>query len=412
VNPLMPRSQYESLNMNPTQQYALVTANYWAFTLTDGALRMLVLLFFYQLGYSPLAIAMLFLFYEFFGIVTNLVGGWLGARLGLNVTMNIGLAIQVVALVMLTVPTEWLGVAYVMLAQALSGIAKDLNKMSAKSSIKTLASDTDGTLYRWVTLLTGSKNALKGVGFFLGAVLLEWVGFANAMWIMAGMLSIALTASLLFLDGSLGKSKAKSKFSEMFSKSSAINWLSAARLFLFGARDVWFVVALPIYLQTVLGWSHAEVGAYIALWIIGYGFIQAGTPKIMRSKEGRNPTPSTAMKLALALAGIPLFMAWQLDANPELIIVIGLALFGVMFALNSAVHSYLIVSAASTDGTSKDVGFYYMANAGGRLMGTVLSGYIYQVAGMEACLLFAAGFILISAALVLKVPNSAINNRN
>ncbi|WEJ62720.1 organoarsenical effux MFS transporter ArsJ [Thiomicrorhabdus lithotrophica] len=395
--------------MNATKQYGLVTANYWAFTLTDGALRMLVLLFFYQLGYSPFAIAMLFLFYEFFGIVTNLVGGWLGSRLGLNVTMNIGLAIQVIALLMLTVPTEWLGVAYVMFAQALSGIAKDLNKMSAKSSIKSLASDGDGTLYRWVTLLTGSKNALKGIGFFMGAFLLEWVGFANAMWIMAGVLSVALIASLLFLDGSLGKSKNKSKFSEMFSKSAAINWLSAARLFLFGARDVWFVVALPIYLQTVVGWSHTEVGAYIALWIIGYGMIQASTPKIMRSTKGGNPTSSTAMKLAIALAGIPFIMAWQLEVNPELIIVIGLALFGVIFALNSAVHSYLIVSAATHDGTSKDVGFYYMANAGGRLLGTVLSGYVYQVAGMEACLMIAGCFILMSAVLVLKVPKTVLN---
>ena len=186
--------------MKPMQQYALVTANYWAFTLTDGALRMLVLLFFHQLGYSPLEIALLFLFYEFFGIVTNLVGGWLGARLGLNVTMNIGLAIQIAALLMLTVPTEWLGVVYVMFAQALSGVAKDLNKMSAKSSIKSLANDKDGTLYRWVTLLTGSKNALKGVGFFMGALLLEVAGFANAMFIMAGMLSIALLVSLIFLD--------------------------------------------------------------------------------------------------------------------------------------------------------------------------------------------------------------------
>lgn len=400
---------HKGFSMNATKQYGLVTANYWAFTLTDGALRMLVLLFFYQLGYSPFAIAMLFLFYEFFGIVTNLVGGWLGSRLGLNVTMNIGLAIQIVALVMLTVPTEWLGVAYVMLAQALSGIAKDLNKMSAKSSIKSLASDSDGTLYRWVTLLTGSKNALKGMGFFLGAVLLEWVGFANAMWMMAAMLSVALTVSLLFLDGSLGKAKNKSRFSEMFSKTQAINWLSAARLFLFGARDVWFVVALPIYLQSVLGWSHSEVGVYIALWIIGYGIIQASTPKLMRSTKGANPTPVTAMKLAVILAVIPLIMAWQLSSNPELIIIIGLGLFGVLFALNSAVHSYLIVSAATHDGTSKDVGFYYMANAGGRLLGTVLSGYVYQVAGMEACLLIAGIFVLISATLVLKVPKTALN---
>jgi len=393
--------------MNATQQYGIVTTNYWAFTLTDGALRMLVLLYFYQLGYTPLAIAMLFLFYEFFGVVTNLVGGWLGARLGLNVTMNIGLSLQIIALLMLTVPNEWLGVVYVMFAQALSGIAKDLNKMSAKSSIKTLASDTDGTLYKWVSVLTGSKNALKGVGFFLGAVLLELVGFANAMWIMAAMLTVALTVSFIFLDGSLGKAKNKSKFTEMFSKTPAINWLSAARFFLFGARDIWFVVALPIYLQSVLSWSHYEVGTFMALWIIGYGIIQASTPKILGlAKSQNNPTVSTAMKLALALALVPLIMAWQLMDNPQVVIIVGLSLFALFFALNSAVHSYLIVAMANEDGASKDVGFYYMANAGGRLIGTVLSGYVYQAFGMEACLLFAFVFILASAALVLRVPSS------
>ena len=155
------------------RQYLLVTGNYWAFTLTDGALRMLVVLYFHGLGYSPLAIASLFLFYEIFGVVTNLVGGWLGARLGLNRTMNIGLALQVLALGMLLAPSLWLTVPWVMGAQALSGIAKDLNKMSAKSSIKLLVpGEAQGQLYRWVALLTGSKNALKGVGFFLGGALL------------------------------------------------------------------------------------------------------------------------------------------------------------------------------------------------------------------------------------------------
>ena len=117
------------------RQYAIVTGNYWAFTLTDGALRMLVVLHFHQLGYSPLQIAALFLFYEIFGVITNLFGGYLGARIGLNRTMNIGLALQVIALVMLAVPTQLLSIPLVMSAQALSGIAKDLNKMSAKSSI-------------------------------------------------------------------------------------------------------------------------------------------------------------------------------------------------------------------------------------------------------------------------------------
>lgn len=392
--------------MSPIKQYAIVTGNYWAFTITDGALRMLVVLYFWQLGYSPLEIALLFLFYEFFGIVTNLVGGWLGARWGLNVTMNIGLSLQILALMMLTVPTEWLGVLYVMVAQALSGIAKDLNKMSAKSSIKNLASDSSGQLYLWVAMLTGSKNALKGVGFFIGALLLAWVGFAEAMMWMSGLLAAALLVSILFLDGSLGKAKNKPKFTEMFSKNPTLNWLSAARFFLFGARDVWFVVALPVFLVGVLNWEHTYVGAFMALWIIGYGIVQAFAPKITGLKSGANPSAWTARWLALVLAAVPFAMALTLDYDPQTILIAGLVVFGVLFALNSAVHSYLIVSIASADGTSKDVGFYYMANAGGRLVGTMLSGYVYQVAGMEACLYFSAGFILIAGLLVTRMSPS------
>ena len=390
--------------MNPTQQYAIVTGNYWAFTLTDGALRMLVLLYFYQLGYSPLELALLFLFYEFFGMVTNLFGGWLGARAGLNVTMNIGLSVQILALVMLTVPEHWLSVVYVMVAQALSGIAKDLNKMSAKSSVKALASDGDGKLYRWIAALTGSKNALKGVGFFMGALLLELFGFTNAMWIMAGMLTIALMISVSKLDGSLGKAKQKTKFAQMFSHSAPVNWLSAARLFLFGARDVWFVVALPVFAASVLGWSHLQIGSFMAFWIIGYGFIQAASPKLVG--QTRNPTARTAFWLALMLGLVPLGMAYGLHTDPETILIIGLLIFGALFALNSAVHSYLIVAYADADGTSKQVGFYYMANAGGRLAGTVLSGYIYQTAGMEACLIASAVMILIAGALTLKIKTA------
>ncbi|MBN2646725.1 MAG: organoarsenical effux MFS transporter ArsJ [Thiotrichales bacterium] len=387
--------------MNLKQQYALVTGNYWAFTLTDGALRMLVLLYFYQLGYSPLELALLFLFYEFFGIVTNLFGGWLGARAGLNVTMNLGLTIQIGALIMLTVPTEWLSVLYVMVAQALSGIAKDLNKMSAKSSIKALASDGDGKLYRWVAALTGSKNALKGVGFFLGALLLELFGFANAMWIMASMLAIALLVSLIKLDGRLGKARNKPKFGQMFAHSPAVNWLSAARLFLFGARDVWFVVALPVFAASVLDWSHLQIGTFMALWIIGYGIVQAAAPKLIGRQQ--NPTARHAFWLALVLAAVPMFMAYALHLDPQTILVIGLLIFGVLFALNSAVHSYLIVAYADEDGTSKQVGFYYMANAGGRLAGTLLSGYVYQTAGMEACLTLSAVFILLAGLLALRI---------
>lgn len=391
--------------LSPLKQYGLVTANYWAFTITDGAIRMLVLLYFLQLGYSPFDIALLFVFYEFFGIVTNLIGGWLGARFGLNATMNAGLALQVVALMMLTVPPEWLSVVYVMGAQALSGIAKDLNKMSAKSAIKSLASDTTDQLFRWVALLTGSKNALKGVGFFVGAFLLDTIGFVNALYVLTAIIVLPLLVSLVFLDQSLGKSKAKPKFSQMFSKSPAINWLSGARFFLFGARDVWFVVALPVYLQWVLDWSDTEVGAFMALWVIGYGFVQAATPKLlnMRKREGFQPTASTAGYLAWGLALLPLIMVLGLDVSPQTTLLVGLGLFGVVFALNSAVHSYLIVSYADTDGASKDVGFYYMANAGGRLAGTLLSGFMYQSYGMEGVLVLSAIMIALAALGVARI---------
>ncbi|MCO7197888.1 organoarsenical effux MFS transporter ArsJ [Pseudoalteromonas sp. OANN1] len=383
------------------KQYLIVTGNYWAFTLTDGALRMLVVLYFHQLGYNPLEIAMLFLFYEIFGVVTNLIGGWLGARIGLNRTMNIGLGIQIVALLMLVVPTHWLTVPYVMAAQALSGIAKDLNKMSAKSAIKAIVkSGEEGTLFKWVAILTGSKNALKGVGFFLGGLLLTLLGFTGAMWLMAIMLLLVWLFSLISLKSDLGKAKSKPKFSDVFSKSRAINMLSAARLFLFAARDVWFVVALPVFLSQQFGWDHWWVGGFMATWVIGYGIVQSTTPRFI-SRDTFASTPSKVSGWALYLAAIPLLIAISLQAQlwTSLAVVGGLLLFGFVFAINSSLHSYLIVSLADSDGVSLDVGFYYMANAIGRLLGTVLSGWIFLEYGLAACLVISCIF-LITAGLI------------
>ena len=396
------------------RQYLLITGNYWAFTLTDGALRMLVVLHFHQLGYSPLQIAMLFLFYEVFGVITNLVGGWLGARIGLNRTMNIGLAMQVVALSMLLVPAAWLTVPWVMGAQALSGIAKDLNKMSAKSSIKLLVpGDRQGTLYRWVAALTGSKNALKGIGFFLGGALLATVGFAAAVAIMAGALLLVWLLSLLLLKRDLGKAKAKPKFREIFSKSRAINLLSAARMFLFGARDVWFVVALPVFLASTLGWDFWQVGGFLAAWIIGYGLVQSFAPHITGRATGRLPDGRSASAWAVLLAMVPATMAALLvyGVPAAWVLIVGLTVFGVLFALNSALHSYLIVSYASEDGVSLDVGFYYMANAMGRLLGTVLSGWIFQRWGLAACLAISAALIAVAAAVSVALPRSTTHVR-
>lgn len=402
--------------MNPVRhlpqairQYLLVTANYWAFTLTDGALRMLVVLHFHNLGYSPLDIALLFLFYEFFGVVTNLLGGWLGAHLGLNRTMNIGLGLQVFALAMLLVPTPMLTVPWVMAAQAFSGIAKDLNKMSAKSSIKLLVpEDNQGTLYRWVALLTGSKNALKGVGFFLGGALLAVFGFRGAIGIMAIALLAVFVASLAFLQKDLGKAKTKTKFRQIFSKSPAINALSAARLFLFGARDVWFVVALPVFLSQSFGWSHTYVGGFLASWVIGYGVIQSLAPAFTGKRSGRLPGRGATVLWATALAFIPaaIALAMQLQWAQGPALIGGLLLFGAFFAVNSSLHSYLIVRYANADGVSLDVGFYYMANAMGRLLGTLLSGWLFQVYGLAVCLWVSTAFVATAAILSLALPSS------
>jgi predicted MFS family arabinose efflux permease len=396
------------------RQYLVVTGNYWAFTLTDGALRMLVVLHFHGLGYSPLQIAALFLFYEIFGVVTSLVGGWLGARLGLNRTMNIGLGMQVLALLMLTVPAALLTVPWVMAAQALSGIAKDLNKMSAKSSIKLLVPDSQqGALYQWVAVLTGSKNALKGVGFFLGGLLLTGLGFGGAVLAMAGVLALVWLASLVLLRKDLGKAKSKPKFRDLLSKSRAINILSAARLFLFGARDVWFVVALPVFLASSLGWDFWQVGGFLASWVIGYGIVQSIAPYFTGKRSGRLPDGRAAFSWALLLAGLPaaiaVGLASELPAQPVLIG--GLLLFGALFAINSSLHSYLIVSYAKEDGVSLDVGFYYMSNALGRLIGTLLSGWVFQAYGLEACLWISSGFVLAAAMISLDLPRHGATGR-
>ncbi len=391
------------------RNYLVVTGGYWAFTVTDGAIRMLVLMYFYLLGYSPFEVAMLFLFYEFFGIVTNLFGGWLGARIGLNLTMHIGMGMQVVALTMLTVPDAWLSVAYVMTAQALSGIAKDLNKMSAKASVKTLAGDGgESKLFKLVAVLTGSKNALKGAGFFVGAALLQGIGFRYSLATLAGILLVVLIATALMLPSGVGKMKSKPKFAQMFSNQPAINWLAASRFFLFGSRDAWFVVGLPVFLYSVLGWRFTQVGAFLALWVIGYGAVQALAPRLIRHGEGRGPGGSTAWGWAFALAPLPAAIALGLNlGDPTIVLIGGLVLFGAVFAINSAVHSYLVLAYSDADEVSMNVGFYYMANSGGRLAGTVLSGWAYQSHGLQGCLWWSAGFALAAALLALRLPKDA-----
>jgi predicted MFS family arabinose efflux permease len=389
-----------------TKQYLLITGNYWAFTLTDGALRMLVVLYFHQLGYSPIAIAMLFLFYEVFGVITNLIGGWLGARIGLNKTMHIGLLLQIFALLMLTVPEGYLTVIWVMCAQAVSGIAKDLNKMSAKSCIKLLVPEQDSSaLFKWVAVLTGSKNTLKGVGFFLGALLLTTIGFSGAIWLMATLLISVMLFSYIYLKEEIGKASYKAKFSQLFSHDASLNHLAISRMCLFAARDVWFVVALPVYFAEKLHWQSESIGAFMALWIIVYGIVQALSPNIVGYSRGELPNGRMLSLWATALVVVILSIIYSLNfsGDPLLTLVIGLTVFGIIFAVNSSLHSFVIVAVARADGVSMDVGFYYMANAFGRLLGTVLSGWIFQQYNIQACLAFSAVLALLSGVFINKV---------
>ena len=403
--------------LSALQQYGIVTANYWAFTLTDGALRMLVVFHFHELGYSTLEIAFLFLFYEFFGIITNLYGGWLGARFGLRLTLWSGTLMQVAALLMLIpvadVWPKWWSVAYVMVAQAISGIAKDLNKMSAKSAIKTVVPETpddhsqgERQLFKWVAILTGSKNALKGVGFFLGGVLLTTIGFNAAVGAMAAGLFVAFLLTLV-LPGDIGRMKQKPGFSALFSKSRGINVLSLARFFLFGARDMWFVVALPVFLQT-LGWRFWEVGGFMGLWVIGYGIVQGSAPALRRAWGQSGPPGVSAVEFWSALlTAIPALIAialWREVAHPSVAVVVGLAIFGVVFAMNSSIHSYMILAYTEAEDVSLNVGFYYMANAAGRLLGTVLSGALFMVGGLQACLWSSALLVALAALVSTRLP--------
>ncbi|HIG85926.1 MAG TPA: organoarsenical effux MFS transporter ArsJ [Planctomycetes bacterium] len=389
------------------RDYLIVTAAYWAFTLSDSALRMIILLELHSRGMSPLELATLFLFYEAAGVVTNLGGGWIGARFGLRTTLLTGLALQALVLGILTGPGAWLRVSSLITAQAASGVAKDLTKMSAKSYVRMVVpSEEAGKLMRWVAILTGSKNTLKGVGFFLGAILLFYLDYQWACgFLLIGILT-ALIATALSLPAAQNHSSSKVKIKHLISNDPRINWLSAARVFLFGSRDAWFVVALPVYLATHGGWSHIAIGAFLALWVTGYGLAQISAPNWVGGASKGNTRPPGPNQLGiwtwtLTLPMIALCSALYLDAPPGPVLVIALAIFGVIFASASTIHSYLIVQYAKQDEVSLRVGFYYAANALGRLMGTLLSGWVYQSAGLGlngllACLLTSTLLVILA----------------
>lgn len=399
--------------MSAVRNYAVVTASYWSFTLTDGALRMLVLLHFYALGYTPFMLAFLFLLYEAAGIFANLGGGWLAARFGIPRMLMTGLSLQIAGLLLLSgLQADWspaLSVAYVVAAQGIAGVAKDLTKTASKSAIKATSEGGAGQLFRWVAWFTGSKNVMKGAGFFVGGLLLETAGFRGALWLMAGLLAFVLIGVMLSVPRTLGKAKASKSFRELFAKSRSINLLAGARIFMFGSRDVWFVVGLPVFLYAQ-GWRYMEVAGFLAVWTIGYGLVQAIAPNIIRrSADGLTREVPEARLWGTLLAAIPVALALlvtsHLAVRLDLAVVVGLCIFGFAFAVVSSLHSYLILAYAGSAKAAEDVGFYYAANAGGRLLGILLSGALMSAGGIAACLWGSGVMLGVSLVLTLLLPS-------
>ncbi|MFG1463284.1 organoarsenical effux MFS transporter ArsJ [Xanthobacter sp. DSM 24535] len=401
------------------RNYAIVTAAYWGFTLTDGALRMIVLFTFFKLGYSPFTLAFLFVLYEAAGIGANFIGGWLAGRFGITRMLTVGLTTQISGFLILSaVSPSWetaLLVPWVVAAQGVCGVAKDLTKTASKSAIKVTEADAKGgnansRLFRWVAWFTGSKNAMKGFGFLLGGALLELIGFRPALWLMAGALALVLAGVVLSLPPMLGKAKSSKSMKELFAKNRGVNLLALARVALFGARDVWFVVGVPVFLYGS-GWTFIMVGGFLALWTIGYGIVQAAAPAVVtRSPDGLSREVPAARWWALALTLIPVAMAgWLAFAPPhaDVVLVAGLSIFGIAFAVNSSLHSYLILAYAGSEKAAEDVGFYYAANAAGRFIGTLLSGLLYQIGGIFACLGGSALMLAVCLLTTLLLPTHA-----
>ncbi len=390
--------------------YFIVTSSYLGFTLSDGALRMLVLFYFFKLGFSPLTLALLFLLYEFAGVVANLGGGWLTTRFGIRIMLLVGLSLQIIGLIFLSLLDPSfdyiLSIIWVLAAQGISGLAKDFTKTASKSAIKSMEVDGRQVLFYWVSWFTGSKNAMKGIGFFLGGILLTKFGFQNSLWVMAGSLGLVLLLVSFLLPKNLGTSRPSGRIKELFSKSPEVNKIALARIFLFGGRDIWFVVAIPIFLYTN-GWDFWEVGGFLAGWTVFYGLVQAIAPNIIYvTNNGKRTVSSTSILVwSISLALVSLFLLGIMSAKTDLLLLLsGLILFGFVFAINSSLHSFLIVAYAGSKKAAEDIGFYYAANAAGRLFGTFLSGLLFQQGGVLACLTGTTLFLIATSFVVWRLP--------
>ncbi|KAK9829657.1 hypothetical protein WJX72_007147 [[Myrmecia] bisecta] len=405
--------------------FAIISLAYILFTTTDGAVRMIVLLHAYQQGFTALALAGIFSGYELAGVVVNLLAGVAGARWGIKATLLGGLSFQMVALGMLLGwQTSWgqaQAIVYISVSQVLNGVAKDLTKLGGKTVTKLVTPDEkQQALFKLVAWITGFKNSFKGLGYLLGAVLLT-VNYYLSIGIMMGLICAALPFAVSGLSWQLGRSERKNvTLRAVFRMNYNVNMLSAARFFLFASRDLWFEVTLPYFLRSPasgIGWGRVLVGLYLAIWIILYGQVQSWSPKFLLKPLGQSPPNKWAAVLwAAVLVACPAAMTGVLfgsnvfgygvaKGTAVAVMTVILYLFCLVFAVNSAVHSYLIVRYAEGNKVAMNVGFYYMANAGGRLVGTLLSGILYTyvgdsiVQGFGACFAVSVAFVVISAVL-------------
>ena len=398
---------------------------YVVFTLTDGGARTIVLLHAHQLGFNAIEIALMFALYELMGVATNLAGGFFGSQHGLRFTVMLSLVLQLVGFTALACTGTVFGELkdatdsvrfeafwWIASCQALNGIAKDLMKLAGKSTPKLVTGPNENSkLFKLVAYLTGMKNSMKGLGYFVGGLLLAGTGYVGALAIMGGFIAILAPFSWIYLDSDLGIAKKRPKCSQVFNKNRNVNILSGARFFLFGSRDIWFEVAAPLFLAAApLDWSDGSVGGFMAGYTIIYGQFQALTATAFKTEKlKRNPNNRDVVILAMICAVLPaalgglLYVIRDHITATQVVLIMGVALYAIVFAANSSVHSFMIVLYSNRDKVAMDLGFYYMANAGGRLVGTVASGFVFYHTkseyGLSVCLWISSAFLL-GAALV------------
>jgi len=413
------------------------------FTITDGAIRSIILLYANKLGFNAILIAVMFSMYELAGVFTNLFGGVIATRYGLKFTLLCSLVCQVVGLGLLltiepifgdleTMTNKGGATAFITFCQALSGIAKDLMKLSCKSMPKLVSKPgDDDKLFVLVAWVTGLKNSFKGFGSIVGAILINFTSLVTSVCVLLGIIGLIVPAPILYMDKFLGMNKKNAVFNlKVLQKGRDVNVLSLARFFLFGARDIWYEIAAPLFLSQALLWSDWTVGLFLGGYTIVYGFFQTSVSKLFKksSKENLsslakvfNGLPPVSQVKNWAYGTAAQLVVWSCILYPlyrhlintgnsdgalwgiNIVFVFGVLCFAILFAVNSAVHSYFIVRYAGKDKLAMDMGFYYMANAGGRLVGTLLSGVIYYYTEKQFGLsvpLWSAGATMIAAGFV------------